>query len=301
MFSCEFYEIIKNIYFAKDLQTGASAANESKNLEIYAFFNGSGLDSEKEPHLYQVLNPFFAETHKPLNLVSSAADTLFVNEKYFSDSSLEEHDNDDDESKPASFSRSDGTDLNDLDAEDKQADDDAPRGIHQNVRQADKPPLRKKSKIVKPPHKKSEKIKSTTHGLSAIARGINASIAAQDKRFERQLKENTERERRLPEFPASKVEKDRHHEGRIAQLLISLKSSHLGPQYEQSKSMQAFSAWRGLNNVSQPNSVMSSHHSRQLSNVTSPAHADVWPGMTNISMVLSSCQSPDPYQPVNFD
>ena len=65
----------------------------------------------------------------------------FVNEN-FSDSSLEEHDNDDDdESEPASFSRSDGTDLNDLDAEDKQADDDTPRGIHENVRQADKPPL----------------------------------------------------------------------------------------------------------------------------------------------------------------
>ena len=75
--------------------------------------------------------------------------------------------------------------MNDLDAKDKQADDDAPREIHQNVKQADKPPLRKKSKIAKPPNKKSEKLKSTTHGLSAIARGINASIAAQDKRFER--------------------------------------------------------------------------------------------------------------------
>ena len=100
--------------------------------------NSSALDPEKKPHWYQILNPVFAETHKPM---SSAAETSFVNEN-FSDSSLEEHDNDDDdESKPASFSRSDGTDLNDLDAEDKQADDDAPRGIHQNVRQADKLPL----------------------------------------------------------------------------------------------------------------------------------------------------------------
>ena len=154
--------------------------------------NGSGLDPEKELHWYQILYPVFAETHKPLNLVSSATEN-----------------DDDDESKPASFSRSDGSDLNDLDAEDKQADDDAPRGIHQNVRQADKPPLRKKSKIAKPPHKKSEKIKSTTHGLSAIARGTNASIAAQDNRFERHLKENAERERRLLEFRASEAEKDR--------------------------------------------------------------------------------------------
>ena len=158
--------------------------------------------------------------------MSSAAEASFANEN-FSDSFLEELDNDDDdENKPASFSKSDGTDLNDLDAEDQQADDDAPRRIHQNVRQADKPPLRKKSKIAKPPHKKSEKIKSTTHGLSAIARGINASIAAQDKRFERQLKENDEREWRLLEFCASEAERDRQHEARIAQFLMSLKSSH---------------------------------------------------------------------------
>ena len=86
--------------------------------------------------------------------MSSAAETSFLN-KNFSDSSLEKHDTgDDDESEPASFSRSDGTDLNDLDAEDKQADGDAPRGIHQNVRQADKPPLWKKLKMVKPAHKK---------------------------------------------------------------------------------------------------------------------------------------------------
>ena len=106
--------------------------------------NCSGLDPVKEPHWYQILNPVFAETHKPLNLVSSAAETSFVNET-FSESSLEEHGNDkDDESDPVSFSRSDGTNLNDLDAKDKQVDDDAPRGIHQNVRQADKPPLQKK-------------------------------------------------------------------------------------------------------------------------------------------------------------
>ena len=137
--------------------------------------------------------------------------------------------------------------------------------------------------------------------MPAVARGINTSIAAQDKRFERQLKENAERKRRLLEFRASEAEKDRHHEGRIAQLLMSLKSSHPGPQYGQYSSMQPFSAWGGLNNVSQPNTVMSSHHSRQLSNVTSPARKDVWPGMTNVSMVPSSCQSPDPYQPVNSD
>ena len=192
----------------------------------------------------------------------SAAKTSFVNKK-FSNSSLEEHDNDDDdESEPASFSRSGGTDLNDLDAEDKQANDDAPRGIHQNVMQADKPPLRKKSKIVKPLHKKSGKIKSTTHDFSVITRGINASIAAQDKRFELQLKENAERERRLLEFCATEAEKDCQHEAIMTQLLMFLKSSHPPPQYGESSSMQPFSAWGGLHNVCQPYPVMSSHHSR---------------------------------------
>ena len=140
-------------------------------------------------------------------------------------SSAAEND-DDDEREPASFSRSDGTDLNDIDAEDKQA----------NVRQADKPSLRKKSKILKPPHK-SEKIKSTTHGSSAIAHGINPSITAQGKRFECQLKENAERKRRLLEFRASETEKDCQHEARMAQLLMSLKSLHPPPQYGQFSSM----------------------------------------------------------------
>ena len=197
----------------------------------------------------------------PLNLVSSAAETSFVNET-FSDSSLEEHGNDEDsESDPVSFSRSDATDLNDLDAKDKQVDDDAPREIHQNVRQDDEPPLQKKSKIVKPSHKKLEKIKSITHGLPAIARGINSSITAQDKIFERQLKENAERERSLLEFRASEAEKDRQREARMVQLLMSLKSSHPLPQHGESSSMHPFSPWGGLHNVSQPNSVMPSHHS----------------------------------------
>ena len=121
--------------------------------------------------------------------------------------------------------------MNDLDAEDKQADDDAPKGIHQNLRQADKPPLQKKSKTVKPPCKKSEKIKSAMHILSVIVRGINASIAVQDKSFERQLKENAEREWRLLEFHTNETEKYHQHEAIMAQLLMSLKSLHLPPQY----------------------------------------------------------------------
>ena len=87
-------------------------------------------------------------------------------------------------------------------------------------------------------------------------------LAAQDKRFELQLKENAERERRLLEFRATEAEKDCQHEAIMTQLLMFLKSSHPPPQYGESSSMQPFSAWGGLHNVCQPYPVMSSHHSR---------------------------------------
>ena len=87
-------------------------------------------------------------------------------------------------------------------------------------------------------------------------------LAAQDKRFELQLKENAERERRLLEFCATEAEKDCQHEAIKTQLLMFLKSSHPPPQYGESSSMQPFSAWGGLHNVCQPYPVMSSHHSR---------------------------------------
>ena len=44
--------------------------------------NGSGLDPGKEPNWYHILNPVFAEMHKPLKLVSSAAETSFVNQNF---------------------------------------------------------------------------------------------------------------------------------------------------------------------------------------------------------------------------
>ena len=69
--------------------------------------------------------------------------------------------------------------------------------------------------------------------MSAIARGINSSIAAQDKRFEHQLKENIEKGLRLLEFRASEAEKDRQDKARMALLLISLKSSPAPSQYEE--------------------------------------------------------------------
>ena len=100
------------------------------------------------------------------------------------------------------------------------------------------------------------------HGLSAIAREINASMAVKDKRLENQLKENAERERKLPEFRASEAEKDCQHETRMEQLLMSLKILHLLPHYERCSSMHPFSTRGGLHNVSQPNSLMFSYHFR---------------------------------------
>ena len=39
--------------------------------------NGSGLDPDKEPKWYQLLNPIFSESHAPLNLSSSSKDASY--------------------------------------------------------------------------------------------------------------------------------------------------------------------------------------------------------------------------------
>ena len=125
--------------------------------------NGSGLEPDQEPQWYKVLNPVFAETHRPLNLVSSAMDTSFLNNPALSDDSMNEDD------------------LENLDTE--------------NPTDTGNEPASKKTKIVVAPHKKHQQIRSNKQGLSAIARGLNAAIVAQDKRFDRQIKANDERER----------------------------------------------------------------------------------------------------------
>ena len=114
-----------------------------------------GFDSDKEPRNQRAPNPAFAEMHKPLNSVSSETETLFVN-KNLLDSSSEEQDGDD-ESKHVSLNRSDDADLNDIDAEDKQGNHDAPGEVQQDVQHAAKPPLRKKLNVAIKAHKKLEK------------------------------------------------------------------------------------------------------------------------------------------------
>ena len=154
--------------------------------------NGSGLEPDQEPRWYQVINPVFSETNKPLDLVSSSKDCNNL-------SSSEE------EEIVSGQNENEIVDVVNNEADNVEVDEPKP----------------KKLKTVQPPHKKSEKIKSTKHGLSAIARGINTSIAAQDRRFERQLQENAERERRVLEFRAEEAEKNRQHEYRMAQLFLS--------------------------------------------------------------------------------
>lgn len=87
-----------------------------------------------------------------------------------------------------SLNRSDDTDLNNIDGENKQGIDDEPIKFQQEVEQDAKPSLqnyekKKKSKASMLLHKESEKIKSTKHGSSVIASAIYVSITAQDKRF----------------------------------------------------------------------------------------------------------------------
>ena len=68
--------------------------------------------------------------------------------------------------------------------------------------QDDHPDSRKTSKLVMAPHTKAQQAQqvcSNKHGFSAKAPGIIAASAAQDK-FERQLQETREREKRMLEF-----------------------------------------------------------------------------------------------------
>ena len=88
-----------------------------------------------------------------------------------------------------------------------------------------------------------KKIKSTAHGLSAIARGIQASIIAQDKRFERferQLEENSEK--RLLEFRAVEAEKETRGENGTTSLIDEKHAagSHSVPNMGWNGSVQFF-------------------------------------------------------------
>ena len=145
--------------------------------------NGSGLDPDKEPHWYRVRNPIFSETHAPLNLSSSSKDAH-------------------------------NSDVEDEFADKYDDEYDAGRADEELEE-----PTRKRTKVVPPPNKKAEKIKSTKHGLSAIARGINSSIIAQDRRFAAQMEMAKEREALLLKFRAEEAEKDRRHEERMMQFL----------------------------------------------------------------------------------
>ena len=159
--------------------------------------NGYGLEPDQEPQWYKVLNPVFAETHRPLNLVSSAMDTSFLNNPALSDDSMNE--------------------------------DDLENSDTENSTDTGNEPARKKTKIVVAPHKKHQQIRSNKQGLSAIARGLNAAIVAQDKRFDRQFKANDEREKRLLEFRVKEAEKEREHEYRMAQLFATMKTQSALP------------------------------------------------------------------------
>ena len=50
-------------------------------------------------------------------------------------------------------------------------------------------------------------MRTIKHRLTAIARGIPTTIASQDRRFERQLQENREKEKRMLEFCERKVDR----------------------------------------------------------------------------------------------
>ena len=156
--------------------------------------NGSGLEPDKEPRWYQVLNPALAETHKPCELASSSLDTSYgaLDENNDEEVDTEELNNDINES---------------LEDED---DDDG-----------ESAPPNKRRKLVAAPHKKMQAIRSNKQGLASIAQGIKDSIAAQNDRHKKTLKFEEEREKRMLEFRKSETAADRAHEMRMAELFLS--------------------------------------------------------------------------------
>ena len=181
--------------------------------------NGSGLEPDEEPYWYQILNPIFTETNKPLNLVSSAMDTSFVGEEDSSASSDDELvSRADDETEPQAFNEEGSQDI-----------------------EAGVDTLRKK--LIAPPHKKSRRVRSYKQGLGEIARAIKASVDAQDRRHKEQLKANDERERRMTEFRAKEAEKDREHEFRMAQLFMSTRQSSTPRPFEMHPQQSLSQVW----------------------------------------------------------
>ena len=59
----------------------------------------------------------------------------------------------------------------------------------------DNPPSCNKSNLLIATYKKDQEISSNKHGLSAISRGMTATTAAHDTRFERQLPGNRKRKK----------------------------------------------------------------------------------------------------------
>lgn len=68
---------------------------------------------------------------------------------------------------------------------------------------------------------RDDAIRSHTKMLEKIAQCFTDSIAAQDRRFELQMKEIRDREERLLKFRSEEAEKDRQHEFRMAELLLA--------------------------------------------------------------------------------
>ena len=184
------------------LRTKFKALKQEWGKKTTRVKNGSGLPPGDEPGWYKILNPIFAETNEAIKLTSSAFDTSFVNPNDSESFEEEEKRDSEDDAIPDDIEEEEGA----------QVEEAAPR--------------KTKRKIVVAPHKKTKQLRSNKQALGEIARVLHASIAAQDKRFEQQLRASEEKERRMVEFREREAEKDRAQEYKMAHLYMS------GPRFQ---------------------------------------------------------------------
>ena len=119
---------------------------------------GSGLAPEREPNWYKILNPVFAETNVPLDLVADSADISLDDNESDTQHDINESDaeSDEEEEKLANHKEHDPN-------------------VENNCSKS-------KPKLVVAPHKKRKVVRSQNQGLSQLAKSMEELASSQIKR-----------------------------------------------------------------------------------------------------------------------
>ena len=173
--------------------------------------NGSGLAPEKEPTWYKHMNPVFSETNEEVNIVSSAADLSYVNDR------LEEDDVNGETDHMQSSEPHESVEAEDSNSEEGEA------------------VVQKRRKVVVAPHNKGKVVPSNKQALSEVTCGLKAVAEAQMKHHKETLEAERRRDEMLLRHRETEAEKNRAHEIRLAEIFAraaaSNQTSHQTPVY----------------------------------------------------------------------